>query len=428
MFRSLGQLFRAQGRTPNDVFLVHPLQLGRWLDEAWATTGVIPVLGTGSATPFPFLGSATIVGDLDLPQPSAATVLPPVPSGLQTSDPDVFNGVVFTVGGAGLVWDHLIYAYLLESTGVFEIMAEVVRRLVVGETLNPLSRDSVRWVRATEELFFREPPLFSISGVVSQLRPDMRVNRRNGYWRLFGLDTPHPIPPRWVTSATGDGAPWKVDVGGGVNTGFREKWNELLRQIWLGIENRANGVGPNATDSEYIAFLATAIKDMLNMRRLGGLLAREEFVHVTTMSWFHLTLESDSPIVQDLRCEGTHPSDRLAKIAQRVGMTAAPRSRELFDLAELMSAFLRAIELGLFDTGAAAENLFIPTTGNAKLREDVNRIIDLWQSATGERVKERPVSVAGRPGSAQPLRLPNPTASPATTDGIVPVAANGRPR
>jgi hypothetical protein len=306
-------------------------------------------------------------------------------------------------------------------------MAEVVRRLFIGETLNPLSRGGLRWTRATEELFFREPPLFSIGGVVSQLRPDMRANRRNSYWRMFGMDIPHPIPLPWVTQPGAD-APWKNDVGGGVNAGFRDKWNELLRQVWLGIENRANGIGPNATDSEYVAFLSKAIKDMLNMRRIGGQLAREEFVFVTTMSWFHLTLETDTPIVQDLRCEGTHPADRLAKIAQRVGMTSAPRSRELFDLAELMSALLRAIELGFFDTGAAAETLFIPTSGNAKLREDVNRIIDLWQSATGERVKDRPsVPVGGQPAPAQPLRLPNPMAGAPAPDSAA-ATPNGRPR
>ena len=98
---------------------------------------------------------------------------------------------------------------------------------------------------------------------------------------------------------------------------------------------------------------------MMAMRRRGGLLAREEFVHVTTMSWFHLTLETDIPIVADLKAQATSPADRLAKIAERVGMAPAPRSRELFELADLMSALLRAIELGLFDTGRGAEALFL---------------------------------------------------------------------
>ena len=44
------------------------------------------------------------------------------------------------------------------------------------------------------------------------------------------------------------------------------------------MENANNGIGPNATDREYIAFLCQALRDMMAMRRRGGLLAREEFV------------------------------------------------------------------------------------------------------------------------------------------------------
>jgi hypothetical protein len=195
-----------------------------------------------------------------------------------------------------------------------------------------------------------------------------------------------------------------------VNTGFRERWTELLRQVWLGIENARNDSGPNATDREYVALLARALKDMMNMRRRGGQLAREEFVYVSTMSWFHLTLESDSPIVKDLRADATSEADRLAKIAQLVGMQPAPRARELFELADLMSTLLRVIELGDFDTGEKAETLYIPFAGgvNEQLLRDMNRIIDLWQSATGDRVKDRPIGSGPGALSAQPLRIPTP--------------------
>jgi hypothetical protein len=147
------------------------------------------------------------------------------------------------------------------------------------------------------------------------------------------------------------------------------------------------------------------------MRRRGGQLAREEFVHVTTLSWFHLSVERDtSPIVVQLNAQGANSADRLAAIAQRVGMTPAPRSRELFELADLMSGMLRAIEVGLFGDGASAETLYRdlgPT--NAVLRRDMNRIIDLWQSTTGDRVKDRPGG-----SSAQPVRLPDPARQPGT--------------
>ena len=87
-------------------------------------------------------------------------------------------------------------------------------------------------------------------------------------------------------------------------------------------------------------------------------------------------------------------------------MSAAPRSYELFELADLMSALLRAIELGLFDRGEDAETLFLEIAGNEGVRRDMNRIIDLWQSATGDRVKDRPAQPARVPGLPAAGRAP----------------------
>lgn len=405
MFLSLAQLFEAKSRPRGSVFEVHPLQLSRWLDEAWSATGLVPLI-PGQANSAPFLGSATIVDTLDLP---AATIKP---SGIDDSDPDRWtggSGPTRDASGLGLLWHHLVYAYLIESTGVLEVFAETMRRLVLGESLGALSPAGVRWMRATEELFFREPPLFSIHGVVSELRPHARLSRRNAYWRMFGLDLPHPIPSRW---GPGNESGWKADIGLGVNADFRAKWTELLRQVWLGTENRKNSAGANATDPAYVALLCVALKDMMNNRRRGGLLAREEFAYVTALSWFHLTVQDNHPIVVDLKAEATSPADRLASIAQRVGMSPAARSRELFELAEPMSTLLRAIELGLFDTPTQAALLYDGT--NPALARDMNNVIDLWQSATGERVKDRPTGNVAV-SSPQPLRIPTPT--PATTNG-----------
>ena len=426
MFRNLARLIPAPPELgaagpATQVFRVHPFQLSRWLEEAWVAARTVPEFGVRTAGALPFLGSDQIVDALDLPAPSAATVARPFPSGINPADVGTFNGAVFPAVSVPLVWDHLSYAYLIECTGVFEVMAEVVRRFAVGETLNTLSADGTRWVRATEELFYREPPLFAISGIASEARPDLRVTRRNNYWRMFGMEPPHPVPGRWRRYGYVEQG-WRADTGEGVNAGFREKWTELLRQVWLGFENARNGIGPNATDREYVAFLCQSLRDMMTMRRRGGQLAREEFVHVTTMSWFHLTLETDTPIVVDLKAEATNPADRLATIAARVGMSPAARAYELFELTDLMSSLLRAIELGLFDRGEDAETLYLPIVGNEGVVRDMNRIIDLWQSATGDRVKDRP---------AQPVRVPGlparrPPAGGAPSAPVSAVAPAGR--
>ena len=403
MFLSLAKLYAdpAAGGTREQVLLLHPEQLSRWLEEAWSGARLVPELPLGAApSQAPFLGDDAIIGALDLP-----TQIPPAflaPSGIDPPDTEFWSPVLGPpTTGIGLVWHHLSYAYLIEATGVAEIFLEVVRRLVVGETLGPLSIDGTRWLRATEELFYRDPPLFSIGGVVSEARPEARISRRNAYWRMFGMDLPHPaVSPR----ISGGEQPWKTDVGAGVNTDFRQKWAELLRQVWIGLVNSANTSGTNPTDPAYLTLLCQSLRDMFNNRRKGGLLAREEFAYVTLLSWFHLTLQTDTPIVRDLKADATSPAERLTKIAQRVGMSPAARSREMFELAEPMSSLLRAIELGSFDDPTAASVLFDDATA---LGAEMRNVVNLWQSATGERIKDVQVDTGAVAGS-QPLRIPAP--------------------
>jgi hypothetical protein len=400
----------------NAVLSVYPMQLSRWLDEVWAAGGIADTTYWSKVLTAP----AVPIGDLSKSKEPAA-LLATLLSGVA---PDATKPVQVYSGAPGVdlspppIWDHLLYAYLIEATGIVEILGDVVRRFVVGETLPAPTTDTVAWVRATEDLFYRDPPLFTAGGpLMSQLRPDAVVNRRNAYWRMFGLDLPHPM------SGAGAGQPWKRDVGPTVNTRFLELWNELLRQVWLGFENDTNSSGAKATDSSYVGYLCQTLGEMLRLRRQGGMLAREEFAYVTMMSWFHLTVEYDTSVVADLSANASsagNPADRLAAIGARVGVSPSRQSRELFELADLVSPLLWSIELGLLDGSQEAEVLYkhdgLP---NPVVAMTMNRIVDLWQSATGERVKD--LAVTSRRGgmdgrSAQPTRLlPGPAVAPPRT-------------
>jgi hypothetical protein len=435
MFRTLANLLppNAAGAVDADgLFRIHPLQLSRWLEQAWAQGGSAdwPGFDTGPTGVTP-----DIVRRLQLPGEEHGGLLRKLRSGVRVpgefSDrPTLGIGTAFA-----LPWDHLIYAFLVESTGVAEILREVVRRYVVGETLEATRDATYSWMRTTEELFFRDPPLFSINGTVSTLRPDPLVNRRNAYWRMFGMDLPHP--PAGIT-----GQPWKTDVGAAANVRFVEVWVELLRQLWMGIMNDRNAVGANPTDSSYIAYLCQTLAEMMGMRRRAGMLAREEFGHVVTMSWFHLLVDTDNEVVNDLQAGAGatgNAADRLTRIAQRVGITPPRRARELFELADLVSPVLMFIEAGRFTDPSDAELLFRSGSTNPVVRETMNRIIDLWQSATGVSLKDAGVVVAGTPASApasypppspqpsQPVRLPSanlpaaPEGAKSATNGSAPV-------
>lgn len=433
MFFPLAHLFGQQDTElgTQRLFRRHPVQIAYFLDEVWSFARRTPQIpdpsGQKDLSFFAQFFDNTVFDALDLPtQPEqvhqgsvdANPFL--APSGINTGGPFEWSGRPNELFCPPLLWHHLAYAYVLESTGIVEIFAELVRRLVVGETLGVLTPDSIAWLRTTEQLFFRDLPTFSVASVLSDVRPHDRVNRRNAYWRMFGLDLAHPVPPVWAGS--GPLTDWK-NLTGPVNHDFRQKWSEFLRQVWIGIENRNNETGSNPTDASYIALLARAIKDLLSNRRRGGALAREEFAYVTMLNWFHLTVDNNTSLINDLQAQASSTADRLGALGQKVGITPAQRSRELFDLAEPMSTLLRGIELGLFDTDATAKTLF---TEDNNVFRDAQEVINNWQSATGERVKERPAYPPPATSGAQPLRVPVPAASPHASLTVPAPSVNGQ--
>lgn len=429
MFLTLAKIYTDAG--PDDraeqIQLLPAAQLSRWLEEFWFSEVSVddPDARDGSFAQQiqrirNALGHPQPIDDVDhgiAPSGLVAGVVPNPEESDKTK-----RAAPFTLSPSHddllprfKVWHHLIYAYLIEAAGTYDVLAEVARRLVAGESLGVLRRDTLVWARNTEELFFRNPPLFGVSGVTSDLRPSRSVNRRNAYWRMFGMDLPHVIPSGWPGSGRPDD--WKAHTAPGVNTDFQEKLIELLRQVWIGLVNAGNTSGPNRTDPAYLALLCEALRDMLRGRRQNGMLAREEFVYVSTMSWFHLTVLNNTPVVEDLQAQGTSPEQRLQNLAQKVGMKSAARSRELFQLAEVTSMLMRLIELGVFDEPQEAELLYDP---NTQLGRDMRQIVNLWQSATGQRIKDHD-AVPAASAPTQPLRIPTPAAS----GTLVSASANG---
>ena len=200
-----------------------------------------------------------------------------------------------------------------------------------GEKLGvPASAATQNWLRSTEELFYREPPPFFITAVSSHVRPDLRSTRCNAYWRMFGMELNH---------GTHDNKPYPCVKAEAANNEFVSTFEEFLREVWIGMENVNNQMGAKPTDDAKIADLAKKLFDMLRTRRLTGNLSREEFVFVSWMSWFHLTVDSNLPIIQDLRAQATSPEQRLFKIAQRVGLPAHGLSKHYFEIADRISRF-----------------------------------------------------------------------------------------
>ena len=286
-----------------------------------------------------------------------------------------------------VMWDHLIYAYLIENTRIYEIFRRVIYEYRHGERLGVPLASSQHWLRNTEELFFRDPAPFSIYSVSSYIRPDQGASRRNAYYRMFGMDLNHGMD---------DNKSYPYIKPDTANREFVSTFEEFLREVWVGIANSANTSGLKQTDDAAISNLARRLHDMLRTRRTNGNLSQEEFWFVSMMSWFHLSLEFNSPIVVSLRAEGASEEERLKKIAERVKLPANGKSYYFFRLADPLSRILTQIEIGTYNNPNTVRALYtdeIPLGTPNPVEDDMRLIITYWSYATDRNMKEKPRSV-----------------------------------
>jgi hypothetical protein len=352
MFRQLAVQFTADA-----LFKMHPIELATLLEQAWEQRRSFnPALPLGhplnrsnvKSIPAEFIPpGAPTVGVLNKPAP----------------------------------WDHLAYAYMVENTKLFEVFRRVVYEFLHGEKLSTPNPDSQPWLRATEDLFYRDPAPFAITAAAGYIRPDLRANRRNWYQRMFGMDLNH---------GGDDGKPYVYVKAEAANTSFVSSFEEFLREVWVGMTYVTATSSSNPTDPSKIAELATALHDQLRSRRQNGNLSREEFAAVSTMSWFHLALESpSSPIIAALRIDATGIQERLLKMAQIVRVPAHALCFNFFRIADPLSRMLIQIETGDFNDQAAVTALYTP--GNS-VESDMRNIIADWTAITGRDVKARKVA------------------------------------
>ena len=400
MFRQLARLYEQNLGLPGSpaqqaqsaaelVLSLHPMQVSRYLEESWSAS-------TGTLT----LPREEIPGSL-VPQERDSGVDRNMPPGV----PNLPAG---TYPFAPAVWDHLIYAYMIENTRVFEIFRRVLEEYFTGELLDVPTPASNLWLRTTEALFYHDASPLNIFSVGSWIRPDVRAARRNAYFRMFRMDLNH---------GTTDNRPYPYAKPPASNVEFVATFEEFQREVWRGIENFTNTSGPRPTDNAAIANLARALYDMLRVRRRNGNLLREELAFVSTMSWFHLTLLYDTPIVVDLKSQAPSAEERLEKIGERVGVPAHSKSHSYFHLAEAMSPILRAIENADFNTEATAPTLYSP----GPIRRRMMEIITHWSIATGRDMKARKVTVAGQ------TPIPGTVSRPPVTNGRSPAVRQETP-
>ncbi|MFZ5893591.1 MAG: hypothetical protein ACOY0T_21190 [Myxococcota bacterium] len=381
MFRQLPRYLFNTAQPPANVlnpatllFERHPLDIAAYMEAYWNRARRHPP-GT-QPTGHPQHRSEEAGQSLArLPLPNNEVLRGFVKSSFEPSDSD---GVLLS--------DHLIYAYMIENTRVYEIFRRVLHEYRHGEKLGtPLDDATQKWLRITEELFYSDPAPFTITNVASHIRSDLRASRRNAYQRMFGMDLNH---------GADDGKPYPYIKAESANSEFVSTFEEFLREVWVGITYVTATSSSNPTDDSKIADLAGKLHDMLQSRRRSGNLSREEFAFVSTMAWFHLTLELDSPVLRSLRAEAEGVENRLFKIAERVGLPAHGLSKSFFEIADPMSRLLIQIELGTYNNATAVRALYDRVSFPNGPEPDLRKIITHWTAITGHDVKARKVATS----------------------------------
>lgn len=365
MFRQIAaRMFK-----PTELFDLHPMELASMLDQAWLRRS-----RSGDD-----LGHPNNRSNVNPPRGSQASGPLPLPA----PDPNPLEPLdserVYVPR-----WDHLIYAYMIENTRVFEVFRRVIAEFIHGEKLGTPLPEAQRWLRNTEELFFKDGAPFLATSITSHLRADQRANRRNAYQRMFGMELNH---------GGDDGKPYPYMRADAANNDFVATFEEFLREVWIGMTYVEATTSANPTDNAKIALLAERLHDMFRSRRQNGNLSREELAHASAMSWFHFTLEFNSPILLSLRADATGTEQRLFKVAERVGLPAHGLSKHFFEIADPLSRILTQIEMGDFNEVQAVPALYTPENTQSESPESaMRRIILNWTAIRGVDVKARKVT------------------------------------
>lgn len=395
----------------NSLFTYHPLQLSALIETVWLNrydASPTPISAPFQPWPieltFPVLSNPFITGYNNgvaltpwLSPPS------PLPVGSYTKpleQPGLgwmgYAPATPSAPAKPTNWDHLIYAYVIENTRIFEVFRRLLNKYAHGGELETPSPAGQLFWRNLEYLIYGDALPSMVWTTSSHVRRDEQSERCLLYYWMFGIDLSH------APQIAGE-HPYEKPAAS--NREFIPTFEAFGREVWRGIVNARNTSGVNDTDSRVIANLAERIYDMMQSQRQAGDKSRQELRAIALMSFLHLAVLYDSPVVQDLRAEASSPEIRLQKMAERVGMSAHPKSKALFDLASPFSKLMQSIETGKYNTAANTPLLYAqnppnPPTPIARNAEDV---IDQYTLATGHDLKAFAVApVRGATNSSLP--------------------------
>jgi hypothetical protein len=285
---------------------------------------------------------------------------------------------------------HLIYAYMMENTKMFQIFEKIVSLYQHGEDLTiPFNNNDFKtraWVDNTHLLFFSNSPS-AVCNDNSLLGSNFEAMRRNGYQRLFALDLNHGIGENGTPAVA-------YKRANHTNIDFIPQFENFLKLCWQMMINFSNTSSINTTDLIALQEQANTLQNMLLARRttVDSLnnytllnLSKLEYQSVIMAEWFKHALSYNSPIVVEMGADAVTPAERLNRLGRKVGISSHTKSGNFMDLAPLMATLLRLLELNEIDNDYITA-IARPTTRPYAL---ISSILYNYQLATGRDLKNQ---------------------------------------
>ena len=301
---------------------------------------------------------------------------------------------------------HLIYAYLIENTRILQIFERLIEKYSNEEELGIAPASVYQWMLNSERLFFKSETSKS-RNVRSLIRPNFESNRRNAYYRMFGMDLAFGD----INSSSGATTAYtKAKIA---NQQFIALFEKYLAEVWQGYINARNSSGQNTSDVNNIVEIATQIRELLQARRGGrpggGLdiyqgtnLSMEEYASVVLTTWFTFIISADTNVVQFLNCQSSTIGERLTKIGNKVGVTAHAKCQDLFEMAGAAANILSLLEMGTYlettgdvQTMLSSLNPGTASTINSDYMNNFLTVINNWEKATGHKIKNPEANIRG---------------------------------
>ena len=186
----------------NSLFVYHPLQISALVETFWqnrsnsaASVAGSPFIPWSPQLAFQILNAPFFSGYNWTPTPPQQ--LPPLATNF--IGPLAQPGITGTWNGTDPIpatiqstnWDHLIYAYVVENTRIFEIFSKVLETYMFTEQLEVPSPASQMFWRNLEFLIFGDGMPSMLWTTSTRLRSDEVANRLSTYYWMFGIDLSH---------------------------------------------------------------------------------------------------------------------------------------------------------------------------------------------------------------------------------------------